>query len=261
MSKWVSLLFFLASLFHTAAQDSISLKGIEGTWKELYVKVDETGIPSEALPVRDTEGPLIKTYSSDKHWVIRSNKLSIIAWPCSRYEQHTVELSGINLRFIPTDSTSWSEVYTLSFSHDTLLAKSLFPGSSTHYFVRDQLPAAQLNELLAGKINPQCLYGDWEIPVGEVSVPYDSIVVGYPFKLPAELHIKASNLHWYWANERFYLKVDGVKRPFKVNSVSATDENMWLIPEKWINKYKDPNSEFEQSEGYYSVWLRRISEE
>ena len=261
MPNWIIILLLFLLPAYGMPQDTVSLKKIQGSWKELFVVVDETGIPSEALPVRDVEGPIINTYSSDKHWVIQSNKLSIIEWPCSMSEQHTIDLYNNMLRIVPKDSNSWEESYFLSFHHDTLVAESPDFGRETHYFLRERLPQKQLANLLTGKINPECLYGDWEIPVGEVSVPYDAIVVGYPFILPAELHIKSSNLHWYWANNRFYLEVDGVKRPFKVISVSKTDENMWLMPEKWINTYKNPDPELAEPDEYYKVWLRRTSEE
>lgn len=258
MYKYLCLLYFYGNLLSGYAQNEITMKNLEGTWKELEIRIDETFLPTEAVPVRDSPGPHKQTYTSNKHWIFRSGTLSVVAYPCCMSEHHNIVVTSDFLRLMPKDSTRSEDVYTITLRGDTLLAEK-FGGASIHYLVRDKLPAQKLNDILAGKVNPVCFHGDWEIPVGEVSVPYDAIVVSYPFKLPAELHINASNQHWYWANNRFYLEVDGVKRPFKVHSVASDEDDMWLIPEKWIKNYKNP--EYPEEDAYYSVWLRRIPKE
>lgn len=231
---------------------SIAQNKLEGAWVLTKVRLDNTLITSE-IP---EPGPYQWIFPN-MHWLFKDQKIYEVDYPCCKTQiSHFVEEKEILL--IKGINGAPDERFMIGFQRDTLLLQSELSYGSMYYLVKDTLPVEELYKFHDGYINPACLYGDWEIPVGEVSVEYDAINVWYPWKMKEQIHVEAKNLHHYWANNRFYLEVDGVKRPFTVESVSLQDRNMILIPGSWVKEYikKQKPDPYQVS----NVWLRRISE-
>lgn len=223
------------------AQDTSSFKP-EGAWILTAIRHDNTLINAE-LP---ESGPYRWTFPN-LHWLFRDKKLYQIDYPCCLQEVSSFNETGKNLRINGKGRSE--ELFSMELRNDSLVLTSHFPYGETCYLIKDSLPVRELAKFAEGWVNPVCLYGDWDIPTGEVSVEFDAILVTYPWKLPERIHVEAKNLHHYWANNRFYLEVDGVKRPFRVKHVSQQTGNMTLTPDNWGDMYaKNQHSE---------VWLRR----
>lgn len=223
----------------------------KGAWILSSIRVDNSLVTSEY-----TDGPYRWIYPNE-HWLFRDQKIYIVDYPCCMLqfnhfvtEKETLRIKGVDRRL--------DEVFQMDFRNDSLILNNSLPYGSCYYFVKDTLQAKELLKFADGYINPVCLYGDWEIPTGEVSVEFDAITVWYPWKMKETIHVDEKNLHHYWGNNRFYLEVDGVKRPFVVGNVSLQDNDLILIPEKWVNDYikRQKLDRYQVS----NVWLRRIKD-
>jgi hypothetical protein len=242
------LLYFLILLPISAFSQNSQLSG---AWILTSIRYDNTLLESDY----PEPGPYRWT-SPNTHWVFKDNKCYEINYPCCLLNEKTVSIKEGTLYLKATDRSV--EMFGFDFRNDSLILTGQLPDQSVYYFIKDTIPLKELNKFTTGYVNPVCLYGDWEIPTGEVSVPFDAINVWYPWKLPEKIHIDEKNLHHYWANNRIYLEVDGVKRPFRVKKVSLDDENMTLIPESWVEEYiKKFNLSAYEVE---SVWLRKPEE-
>jgi hypothetical protein len=252
MKSLLAILFVCCShLFF--AQDSISPK-LNGAWilsairhdNTLYKRSDylETGAYRLTFP--------------NTHWLFKDQKIYEIDYPCCLLEVSDFVIENKTaIRIKEKGQThSQSQAFFIDFRNDSLIFTSDYEYGSTYYFLKDTIPVKELTKFSDGYINPVCLYGDWSIPIGEVSDGADAINVWYPWKMKEKIHVDANNLHHYWANNRFYLEIDGVKRPFKVENVSLRNDNMSLIPENWVNEYikKQKLDPYQIS----NVWLRRI---
>lgn len=241
--KQILPVFFFCFSFLSIAQNKL-----EGAWILTAVRHDNTLITSEVPDL----GPY-RWIFPNTHWLFKDNKLYEIDYPCCLKEiSNAVEKKDLLLKA----KDGQEELFSIDLWNDSLVLTSELPYGETDYLIRDTLQVKELAKFANGYINPVCLYGNWEIPVGEVSVEYDAINVWYPWKMKEQIHVDSKNLHHYWANNRFYLEVDGVKRPFTVESVSLQDGNMILIPGSWVKEYiKEPDA-YQVS----NVWLRRIRE-
>lgn len=245
MKVILSFGFFIASIQLFSQNDQP-----KGAWILSSIRLDNSLATSEY-----TDGPYRWIYPNE-HWLFRDQKIYIVDYPCCMLqvnhfvtEKETLRIKGVNGRL--------DEVFQMDFRNDSLILNNSLPYGSCYYFVKDTLQVKELLKFADGYVNPVCLYGDWEIPTGEVSVEFDAINVWYPWKLPEKVHVQAKNLHHYWANNRFYLEVDGVKRPFIVGSVSLKDNDLILIPDRWVKdeikkKKLDPDQ-------ISTIWLRRIT--
>ncbi|WP_343633849.1 hypothetical protein [Fluviicola sp.] len=239
--KLIGILILICCSFKVLAQDSSSSK-LEGAWILTAIRCDNKLISSE-FP---DPGPY-RWIFPNLHWLFQEEKVYEIDYPCCLQEVSSVSEKGKELRI--KWNSGLEEGFSIDFRNDSLILTSDLPYGERYYLIKDGLPVNELAKFIKGYINPVCLYGDWEIPTGEVSVEYDAILVSYPWKLQEQVHVEAKNLHHYWANNRFYLEVDGVKRPFRVKHVSLQTGNMMLTPDKWANVHAENQ--------YSEVWLRR----
>ena len=244
--KTTFILLLLIASFQVFSQNS----QLNGAWILTAIRHDNTLI---ALDIPDP-GPYRWT-SPNTHWLFKNEKSYEIDYPCCLLEASTISVKGDNLLIKAKGGSD--ELFGIEFRNDSLILTSELPYGAAYYLIKDTLPLKELDKFTSGYINPVCFYGNWDIPTGEVSVRSDAIIVWYPWKFPEKINIDANNLHHYWANNRLYLEVDGVKRPFKVKSVSHQTGNMILIPEKWVNEYiiKQNLEPYQIS----IVWLRRIN--
>jgi len=253
MKRLVGIYFILSAL-NLSAQDSL-IAQLQGSWILTAIRMDNTLISSE-FP---QPGPY-RWISPNTHWIFKSNGFYEIDYPCCLIRTGTFALRKEEELFMSFGTQrKIDELFTIQFRRDSLILENRLSYGSSYYFVKDSLPVKELNRFTTGYVNPVCLYGTWEIPVGEVSVEFDAINVWYPWKLPETIHVNAKNLHHYWANNRFYLEVDGVKRPFKVEKVSINENDLILIPESWVNETinKQKLERYQVS----NVWLRRRNDE
>lgn len=246
----------LFSVTPVFAQDSLTTADFQGIWHLTAERIEKSDLINEDAPFT----PGFKWLYPDVHWIIKENKIYEIAYPCCLKNTYTFS-TGKDAIFVKQGRGEeyLTDIYEVKFPKDSLVLENWVYTSYTMYFQKDTLPEKEINQIVKGAINPTCLYGDWEIPVGEVSVPYDAITVWYPYILPETIHIDAKNIHHYWANNLFYLEVDGVKKPFKVADVSLVDANLTLIPQSWVKKYRE-GSEYDRYDGS-NVWLRKITKE
>lgn len=251
--KLLLTLFFLSFSLLFLAQDSISPK-LSGAWILSAMRMDNTLINSDY----PDPGPYRWIYPNT-HWLFKDKKIYQIDYPCCLIEVDDFVTENKTILRIKADEGRQDEVLFIDFRNDSLILSDELQYGTTYYFLKDTIPVKELAKFTNGYINPICLYGDWEIPVGEVSVEFDAINVWYPWKMKAEIHVDVNNLHHYWAKNRFYLEVDGVKRPFKVGTVSKQNDNMTLIPEDWwVDDYiKKQKLDLYQIS---NVWLRRIDD-
>ncbi len=255
MNNFLIFISFL-SITRFFAQDSLTTSDLQGTWHLTAEQIVKSPLVNEDVAYT----PGFRWFYPDVHWIIKGNKIYEIAYPCSLRNTLTFKTFGDGILVKRARGEEYYEtMYSVRFPKDSMVMEENMFTSHTTYFQKDTLPEKEINQIIKGTINPTCLYGDWEIPVGEVSVPYDAITVWYPYKLPETIHIDAKNIHHYWANNLFYLEVDGVKKPFKVAGVSLNDDNMTLIPQSWVKKYQE-ESEYDRYDES-TVWLRKILKE
>ncbi len=254
-SRRISMKINLALIFLTASLSVFSQeKQLSGTWLLTSMRLDNTLINSD-LP---TEGPYRWIYPNT-HWLFTNKKAYEIDYPCCLLEIYDYVVTKEGDHYL----MSWSEgkleaIYSIQLRNDSLIMEEKRLLGAVYYFVKDTIAGNELTKYTDSYINPVCLYGDWEIPIGEVSVAFDAINMWYPWKLPEKIHIDEKNLHQYWSNNRLYLEVDGVKRPFRVKKVSLQNENMTLIPESWVEEYIEKNKFDEYEYQVESVWLRKL---
>lgn len=246
----------LLSVPQLFAQDSLTASDLQGTWHFTAERIEKSDLINEDVPFK----PGFEWIYPDVHWIIKGNKIYEIAYPCCLQKTYTFS-TGKDAIFVRQGRgvEYFTEIYEVKFPKDSLVLENWIYTSRTMYLEKDTLPEKEIQQLIKGTINPTCLYGDWEIPVGEVSVPYDAIMVWYPYKLPETIHIDAKNIRNYWSKNLFYLEVDGVKKSFKLAGVSLNDDNMTLIPQSWVKKYQE-ESEYDRYDGS-NVWLRKIPKE
>jgi len=230
---------------------------LNGTWKLLwstsnfpYVTEDAPDIDSE----EDSGGRVF--YSENEYWEFREKKVYRLNYPCCVASTGKLEYKDTTLQIRFDSHYSNDEFYRLELRNDTLVASEF---SGTYYLVRDPLETATLNLLLKRKINSECFFGTWEIPVGEVSVPFDAIVVWYPWQMVDTFTVNTRNINWYWKKNRFYLDVDGEKKAFKVRGFSEDLNNLTLVPESWVKYYIKRDKLDDYMVGH--VWLRRTEDE
>jgi hypothetical protein len=249
MKSLLAILFICCShLFF--AQDSISSK-LSGAWILSAIRIDNSLKTSEFTNENDS----YRWIYPNTHWLFKNQKIYEIDYPCC-----LIEVSGFTIENkatirIKVEGRTQTEAFLIDFHNDSLILINELDYGSSYYLTKDMLPVKELAKFSDGYINPVCLYGNWEISVGEVSVEFDAINVSYPWKMKEQIHVNATNLSDYWVNNRFYLEVDGVERPFKVESVSQHNDDLILIPENWVNEYiqkqkLDPHQTL-------TAWLRR----
>lgn len=256
--KLAVLFLFSSFLFLPLSwSQKLTANDLKGTWRLEYTVSNSPEITEEVPPI-DADGKQIprRYYKTSEYWVFQDKKVSVVDYPCCWLN------SG---KFSTTDSSAvvflngseYNDLFlSLELKNDTLTASNPM---CSYYFVRDTLSSDTLNPLIHRRINPGCLFGTWEIPVGEVAVEYDAIMVWYPWKMVDTFTVNNRNINWYWSKNRFYLDVDGVKRPFKVKTVSNSNGNLTLRPERWVRFYiKRDNLDAYMVE---SVWLRKVEEE
>lgn len=250
--KSFSTIIFLYCSLQLFAQDVISSK-LNGAWILSAIRSDNTLINSDYAD----PGPYRWT-SPNTHWLFKDKKIYEIEYPCCLLSTTNFKIAkeGDLFRMSAIEGRM-DQLFSVQFQNDSLILDESLPYGARYYFIRDTIPVKELTKFTTGYINPLCLYGDWAIPTGEVSVEFDAINVWYPWKMKEQIHVDAKNLHHYWANNRFYLEVDGVKRPFKVGSVSLQNNDLILIPESWVKEYikKQKLDPYQIS----NVWLRRIN--
>lgn len=236
--------------FRLSGQEMASFK-LNGAWILTAIRMDNTLISSDY----PDPGPYRWIYPN-RHWLFKDQKICEVDYPCCMAQvSHFAEEKGM-LR-IKGVNGGGDEVFAITFRNDSLILVNELEYGSSYYLIKDTTLVKELTKFSDGYINPICLHGDWEIPTGEVSVEYDALNVWYPWKMKEQIHVDVNNLHHYWANNRFYLEVDGVKRPFKVAEVSLQTGNMTLLPENWVKDYikKNKLDTYQVS----NVWLRKIS--
>ncbi|MGV3612174.1 MAG: hypothetical protein ACO1N0_14540 [Fluviicola sp.] len=243
----------LGIIFLLAALPVFSQAGpLNGAWILTAIRHDNSFIVSDSPDPDPYRWTLPNT-----HWLFKEKKLYEINYPCCLEDVCSVTEKGNNA-YIKTEGGQ-EEMLNMDFRNDSLILTSEFPYGATYYLIKDSIPVKELIKYTSNTINPLCLYGDWDIPVGEVPVPFDAITIWYPWKLPEKIHIDEKNLHHYWANNRLYLEVDGVKRPFRVKTVSLTSEDLVLTPESWVEEYIRKHKLYRYE--VESVWLRKREED
>lgn len=249
--KSILILLFFCSSINLIAQDSISSK-LNGSWILSAIRMDNVLLNSDS----PDPGPY-RWVTPNTHWLFKDRKVYEIDYPCCLFQMNKFKVNKEgDLCRMYEEKGRTDELYSVQFRNDSLiLDEKLSYSGARYYFIPDTIPLKELEIFTNGYLNPVCLYGDWEIPAGEVSVKDDAINVWYPWKMKEEIHVDANNLNEYWSDNRFYLEVDGVKRPFKVENVSMYDEDLILIPENWVNDYikKQKLDSYQIS----NVWLRR----
>lgn len=235
-------------------------QSFQGAWKVVYERYEFDG-RSEEAPLIDRDGVFVEERDRydypEEHWVFRGSKVYRIAFPCCLLSSGTLTQKDSAAKLTLSIGYTTEVLYSSSIGKDTIFFSDPM---STYCLVRDTLNAAELDPLLKGIVNPKCLWGTWEIPTGEVAVPDDGIMISYPWKMPDSLTITPENQHWYLANNRFYLEVDGVKRPFKVKSIDSEGYGgIYLEPETWVKAYMEKYDLYPSEVEH--VWLRRVPEE
>ncbi len=231
---------------------------LQGSWRVEFV-VSNMPETSEMPEYRDSEEEYYdnrRYYETNEFWIIKDKKVSCVDYPCCSLGFGKLASTDTTTEIHFEENNMRDLYYTLQLSNDTLSASNFM---HTYYLVRDTLDSDTLYPLTRGKINTECLKGTWEIPVGEVSVPFDAIVVWYPWTMVDTFTVNNRNINWYWSKNRFYLDVDGVKRPFKVKTVSNSEESLILVPERWVKYYikRDKLDDYQVDH----VWLRRVEQD
>jgi hypothetical protein len=229
---------------------------VQGTWKLLWSASNLPYLTEEVPEIDSEEGNGNRiVYAQNEFWEFRQKEVYFLNYPCCIASTGKLSTKDTTLQIRFESSYSNDLFYRLELHNDTLIASEF---NTTYYLVRDTLESESLSLLLKKKINPECFYGKWEIPVGEVSVPYDAILVWYPWKMVDTFVVNTRNINWYWKKNRFYLDVDGEKRAFKVKGFSEDLENLTLVPDSWVRYY----IRRDKLDAYVveHVWLRRIED-
>ena len=253
MKSYLLIICFFISL--VSFSQKVKTSDLQGSWRVEFVVSNLPEI-SEISAYQDAEHEYYdnrKYFESNEFWVIKDKKVSCVDYPCCSLGSGKLTSTDTSIEIHFEKSDLREMFYTLQLSNDTLSASNFL---HTYYLVRDTLDSDTLYPLIRGKINSACLMGTWEIPIGEVSVPFDAIVVWYPWKMVDTFTVNQRNINWYWSKNRFYLDVDGVKRAFKVRTVSNSEGNLILVPERWVKFY----IKRDKLEDYMvdHVWLQKV---
>ncbi len=130
--------------------------------------------------------------------------------------------------------------------------KYLCFGANNYY--KDTLDINVINKLKSGEFNSDCLVGKWKLKTFYDS-GYDGngdVAYIYPWKLPTYLNILKTNVHWFYATNKIYFKIDGVLRPFTIEEIHINDwySELIITPYKW---YKETEKDPEYNEAFIGV--------
>lgn len=111
-------------------------------------------------------------------------------------------------------------------------------------YEKDSLNISIINKLQRNYINENCVTGNWVLKTSYDS-GYDGlgqVEILYPWQLPKTLSISNKNVNSYLANNLFYLKINGIKKPFTIDEIHVNEwhSKLILIPYKW---YKEPDED------------------
>jgi len=150
----------------------------------------------------------IESYAAIENLQISRNTIYIFEYPCQYMGSRSLYQSEGTWMY----KNAQDDYKVLDLKNDTLTITDLFSlGGTTKIYVRDTLDPEITKSLIAGKLNPTCITGDWYVVYSE-SCCYGSFMeYKYPYALEDTIHLdSAIGSTCYSGGKYVMIKVDGV---------------------------------------------------
>lgn len=180
-----------------------------GDWQCISNTRDLSGMAYESLDP-------IESHAAIENLRISGHTMHVFEYPCQYLgEKYLYQSDG---KWIYKDAPDDYKI--LNLKNDTLFMTDLFRlmGSTTKMYVRDTLDPTVIQSLIAGKLNPSCLAGDWHVVYSENCCYWSFLQYEYPYDVQDTIHLDSVITSACYSGGKYVvIEVDGVKQKCSVD--------------------------------------------
>lgn len=156
-----------------------------------------------------------ESFAAIENLQINGNAMYVFEYPCQYLGTNVLYQSKGQWMYKDEDN----QIKFVSIKHDTLTISDEPPfGTRTKIFIRDTLDPKMVQSLIAGKINPSCVAGDWHVVYSENCCYGSFLQYEYPYDVQDTIHLDSViTSACYSSGIYVVIKVDGVYQKCSVD--------------------------------------------